>query len=224
MRLKYLRPRPGRFGIGKWSLLALVVAAATAASVAASVALTGAGSAGALAATGIENNQAGSTAILNPPAHQMAELDFMLGEYRCLTTPLPKHGRLTVYETTRKILDGNYYQMVQEANIPGDGIFTAYLTYGWDSVDHNYIVQYFDNVGSSGTATSPGWQGGHLLFPGQYVNVVTPGGVNGMGKGERITDQEDFVIVGPRHYIDSSSVLQNGQWIKYSAFDCQKLW
>jgi hypothetical protein len=213
MRLKYIRPsQPGHPGAGKWSLLAAIAATA----LVASVALTGAGSAG---ATPVAHAQTNQTAVLNPAAHQMAELNFLLGRYKCLSTP----GDLTTYESTSKILDGNYYQMVVKFFIPGAGMFTAYWTLGWDSVDHNYIGQYFDNLGTTGTATSAGWQNGHLKFPGQYVKVVTPGGASGAGQGARQTAQDDFVSVGPGHYIDSGSVLQNGQWVSASGSDCQKI-
>jgi hypothetical protein len=216
MRLKYLRPsRAGHLGIG----LAAVVAMA----LVASAALAGAESASAVPVNHAKTSRAESATVLNPPAHQMSELDFMLGKYTCLTAPFPHLGRLTMYESTRKILDGNYYQMTVKLLIPGEGLFTAYWTLGWDSVDHNYIAQYFDNTGTTGTATSTGWQDGHLKFPGQYVKVVTPGGASGIGKGAQETAQDDFFIVGPGHYIDASSVLQNGQWVSAGANDCQKI-
>jgi len=220
MRLKYLRPSQYEHpGIARWSFLAAILATA----LVASVALMGAGSAGAAPASHAKTNQAKSAAVLNPPAHQMAELDFLLGGYKCLTAPYPQYGRLTVYESTRKILDGNYYQMTITIPIPGVGTISAYWTFGWDPVDLDYIAQYFDSLGTTGTSTSAGWQNGHLKFRGQYVNVVTPGGVSGVGKGERLAAQDDLTIAGPGHYIDSSSDRPNGQWISTGADDCQKI-
>ena len=215
MRLKYTwSSRPGRLSIGKWSLLAAVVAAA----IVATVVFTGAGSSSAMPATHAQTNQTESAAVLNPPPHQMARLNFLLGEYKCLTGL-----GLTMSESTRKILDGNYYQMEIAIPIPGKGTFTAYWTLGWDSINQNYIAQYFDNMGTIGTATSPGWQNGHLKLSGQYIDVLKPGGVSGISKGIRITSQDDLAITGQGRYTDTSSYVQNGKWETAGTSDCQKI-
>lgn len=189
----------------------------------AGVALTGAGSAAAVPVTHAKTGQARSTAVLNPPAHQLTELDFLLGTFTCLTDPAPGAAQHTSTWTTSKILDGNYYQMSIRAPLPGQGTALASWTFGWDSVDLAYIAGYFDNTGTTGTATSAGWQDGHLKFPGGYVYVVTPGGVSGIGKGLHITSQDDFTIIGPGHFHDTTSVLENGQWISKGGNDCRKV-
>lgn len=220
MRLKYLRSsRPGRRDIGKWSLLAAVVAVV----MVATAACSGAKSSSATLANQAKINQTQSMAVLNPAAHQMAELNFLLGNYKCLTAPVPGLGRLTMYESTSKILDGNYYQMIVKVNFPGLGALNAYWTLGWDSVNHNYIAQYFDNTGTIGTTTSPGWQNGHFKLTGPYVAVSKPGGVKGIGQGMRITSQDDLAMTGPGRYSDSSSWLKNGHWTSPSVSDCQRV-
>jgi hypothetical protein len=220
MKLTYLRElKPGRPGIAKWSVLAAVVATA----LIASVALTTGGAAGADPVASAKAQQTESAAVLNPAAHQMSQLNFLLGSFTCSTAPYPGFGKLPLYETTRKILNGNYYQQEDQVTFPGAGTFTAYWTLGWDPVDHNYTAQYFDNLGTTGTTTSAGWQAGHLTFAGQYVKVVTPGGVSGAGSGAKETAEDDFVIVGPGHYTDTGSVLKNGHWTAGGTDDCQKI-
>jgi hypothetical protein len=215
MRLKRIWPsRPGHLSIGKWSLLAAVVAAA----IIATVVFTGAGSSSATPNTHAQINQTKSAVVLNPPPHQMAQLNFLLGDYKCFNAL-----GLTMSESTRKILDGNYYQMEIAIPIPHAGTYSAYWTLGWDSIDHNYIAQYFDNTGTVGTATSSGWQNGHFKLSGQYIDVVKPGGVSGISKGARITSQDDLVITGQGRYTDTSSYVQNGKWETAGTSDCQKI-
>ena len=219
MKVKYL-PQRGHLGKWIWRTSAVAVVATTA--ILASLALTGAGSAGAVPVTQPKTNQARATAlVLNPPAHQMAKLDFLLGRYKCVTTPASGGGSITVYETTRKILDGNYYQQVSTFDIPGLGGFTAYWTIGWNPVDLNYIAEYFDNLGITGTSTSAGFKQGAIDFSGPYVDVLTPGGVSGVGKGMHITGKDIFTPNGPGHYTDSSNFLQNGKWALSSTADCR---
>lgn len=218
MRLKHLRnSKPGRLGLAKWSVLAAIAATA----LIASVALGSGGSAGAASVAGGKTNQTESAAVLNPAAQQMSQLNFLLGSFKCSTAPYPGFGKLPMYETTRKILDGNYYQQVVKITFPGAGTFTADWTLGWDSVDHNYIAQYFDNLGTTGTATSTGWKNGHLVFPGQYVKVVTPGGASGSATGAKETAEDDYTIAGSGHYIDTSEILKDGKWTVAGASNCQ---
>lgn len=219
MRLGYLRPSQGGWlGISKWSWRAAVTAMA----LVASMSVMGSGTVGAVPVPHTQTEHSKSTTVLNPPAHQMAALNFLLGEYKCLTTPAPGLGRVTIYETTHKILDGNYYQMLVKIPVPG-GTVAGYWTLGWDPVDQNYIAQYFDNRDTTGTDTSAGWQDGHLKFSGPYVRVVTTGGVSGVAKGGQTTSQDDFVIVQPGHYIDYGSRTVNGQWISTGYADCHQI-
>jgi hypothetical protein len=207
----------------------------------AGVALTGAGSAAAIPVNHAEAGHTGthakashtgtdakagrarSMAVLNPPAHQLTQLDFLLGTFTCITDPVPGTAQRTSTWSTSKILDGNYYQMSIRAPLPGQGTALALWTFGWDSVDLAFVAGYFDNTGTTGTATSAGWQDGHLKFPGGYVYVVTPGGVSGIGKGLHITSQDDLTIVGPGHFHDTTSVLENGQWTPKGGDDCRKV-
>jgi len=220
MRVKHLwSSRIGRRGIGKWSLLAAVVVVA----IAATVAFTSTGSSSAKPAEQAGLSQTDSAHVLNPAPHQMAQLNFLLGSFRCLTPPVPGVGRLTMYETTSKILDGNYYQMIIKIPLSGTVALGGYWIFGWDALDHNYTAQYFDNMGTMGTTTSPGWQNGHFKFTGQYIDVLKAGGVSGLGKGWHITSQDDLAITGPGRYSDSSTYVQGGHWKSAGVTDCQKI-
>ncbi len=220
MGLKQLwSSRPGRRSTGKWSLLA---AAVVAVAIAATLAFTGTKSSNATPANQTRPNQTESMRVLNPAPHQMAELNFLLGNYKCLTAAVPQLGRLAMHESTRKILDGNYYQMIITSTIPGAGTITAYWTFGWDSVDHNYIAQYFDNTGTIGTETSAGWQNGHLKFTGLAIAVLKAGGVSGRSQGWKLTSQDDLVQTGSGRYTDGSNYLANGHWTKGQVYSCQR--
>jgi hypothetical protein len=162
--------------------------------------------------------------IINPAPHQMSELAFLLGEYRCITSPVPDEGNLAIIMKTKSILDGNWYEM--EMTIPTNtdtGTITGWWTFGWDSVQHQYIAQYFDNLGSYGTATSPGWVDGHFRLTGQYLRVIIAGGTSGESEGEMITSIDDFSFIAPGHLRDDITYLVNGKWEPCGTIDCHKV-
>ena len=162
--------------------------------------------------------------IINPAPHQMSELDFLLGEYRGFTSPVPDEGNLTVITKTVKILDDNWYQM--EMTFPTNtdtGTVTGFWTFGWDSVQHQYVAQWYDNLGSYGTATSPGWVDGHFRLTGQYLRVIIAGGTSGVSEGELITSIDDFSFVEPGHLRDDITYLVNGEWAPCGTIDFHKV-
>jgi hypothetical protein len=207
MGLKYERP-----SIFKWSWRAAAVVAAVV-----SVALIGVGPADAIPSPNTIANRADSTGTFDVPAHQMAELNFLLGNYTCTIAP----GE-TDQETTRKIFDGNYYQQTVTLHIAGEGTLETVWTLGWNPVNLNFVAQYFDNLGNSGTGTSPGWQDGHLKIKGTYVIVYAPGGASGIGVGLHETGYDDFQIIGPGHYTDTSYGLSKGKWITEGVGNCRQ--
>jgi hypothetical protein len=147
----------------------------------------------------------------------MAELNFLLGSFTCATT-----GKTAIYETTRKVLNGTYYQMEVSEYVPGKGRFIAYWTLGWDPVDLDFAAQYFDNLGNTGTATSAGWKNGQFVLPGRYAIVAVSGGAKGVGRGSPATSKDVFRIVGANHYVDDSYVSRNGKWVSEGGGDCRR--
>lgn len=212
MKFKHFQAsRPRRSGISKWSLLGAVIAATI-------FATTACSSTPSSGATSANINQTDAVHVLNPAPHQMAQLNFLLGSYTCLQTLFG----LKAQETTSKILDGNYYQMVVKAPIPQLGTVIAYWTFGWDPIDHNFVAQYFDNTGTTGVATSPGWRDGHLKFIGQNIAVTKAAGVSGYGEGAKIESLDDLIITGSGKFTDTSRYLKDGTWISGGASWCTK--
>jgi hypothetical protein len=152
------------------------------------------------------------------PANQMKSLNFLLGEYKCVVTPVSGTG-FTIYETGTKILGGNYYQF--KFNIPGE--ISGYQTFGWNPVDQDYITQEFDDAAQSGSQTSPGWTDGKLNFLGTYVFVEDSGGSSGVGTGLDVTEQDSWVAAGPGHHFDYVSIIYPGtdQWVNIEYYDCR---
>jgi hypothetical protein len=162
--------------------------------------------------------------IINPAPHQMSELAFLLGEYRGLTSDVPDEGALTVITKTIEILDGNWYQM--EMTFPTNtdtGTVVGIWVFGWDSVAHQYVAQWYDNLGSYGTATSPGWVDGHFRLTGVYTRVIIAGGASGVSEGEVITSIDDFHFVAPGHLRDDITYMVNGNWEPCGVIDFHKV-
>ncbi|GGM70973.1 hypothetical protein ACFFX1_23470 [Dactylosporangium sucinum] len=162
--------------------------------------------------------------IINPAPHQMSELAFFLGEYRGLTSDVPDEGPLKVITKTASILDGNWYQMqmVMPTNTE-TGTVVGWWNFGWDSVALQYVAQWYDNLGSYGTATSPGWVDGHLRFTGEYTRVIIAGGTSGVSEGQVIKSIDDFSFVAPGHLRDDITYLVDGKWEPCGVIDLHKV-
>jgi hypothetical protein len=158
------------------------------------------------------------------PAKQMQSLNFLLGKYKCIMTPdldsgLESGTGFTIYETTTKILGGNYYRMKFE--VPGGT--RGYQTFGWNPVAQKFVMQEFDDQSQSGDATSAGWIDSKLGFLGTYVFVADSGGSSGVGLGIDLTELDSWEIAGPGHHFDHISVINpaNGQWTHVEDYDCK---
>ncbi|CNG61529.1 Uncharacterised protein [Mycobacterium tuberculosis] len=151
--------------------------------------------------------------LINPAPKQMAQLDFLLGEYRGETTPVPDEGPLQVIMQGRKILDGNFYEvkLVFPTNTE-TGAVVAYWDFGWDSVNGRYVAQYADNLGSYGTVHSPGWEDGSFRFTGEYLRVIIAGGESGSSTGEWITSTDSFSITESGRLVDDITYIKDGNW------------
>jgi hypothetical protein len=151
--------------------------------------------------------------LINPAPHQMAQLDFLLGEYRGLSSEVPGEGRMRFIMRTHKILDGNFYRM--EIDIPTNtdtGVVHGFWDFGWDSVNLQYVAQYTDNLGSYGTGFSQGWQDGHFRLEGRYLRVIDAGGTKGVSTGEWVTTTDDFSIPSPGKLLDTVTYMKDGEW------------
>jgi hypothetical protein len=153
------------------------------------------------------------TVLINPAPKQMEQLDFLLGEYHGLTTPVPDEGPMHMILRGRKILDGNFYEvkMIIPTNTE-TGTVVGYWDFGWDSVNAQYVAQYADNLGSFGTVYSPGWEDGHFRFTGKYLRVIIAGGESGASTGEWITTTDSFSFNESGQLVDDISYMKDGNW------------
>jgi hypothetical protein len=157
--------------------------------------------------------------LINPAPKQMAQLDFLLGEFRGMTTPVPDEGPLQVVFQGRKILDGNFYEIKMIIPTNSDtGTVIGYWDFGWDSVNGQYVCQYADNLGSYGTAFSPGWEDGHFKFTGRYVRVIIAGGESGVSEGEWIDSADSFSLGEGGQLIDDITYIVDGAWAPCGQF------
>ncbi|BCB74385.1 hypothetical protein GCM10022251_60070 [Phytohabitans flavus] len=147
-----------------------------------------------------------------PPApEQLHQLDFLLGRFECVFNNVVVDPPTTVvtYWETRKTLNGHYYEM--DITMP-TGQFSARWIFGWNDVEAGFLSYYYDDIGSQGTSIAPGWQDGHLVFTGQSNYF-----------GHRITNRDDFVIVDENHVLDTSYVLEDGEWELAGTYDCRRI-
>jgi hypothetical protein len=151
--------------------------------------------------------------LINPPPKQMEQLDWLLGEYRGVTTPVPDEGAMRVVLQGRRILDGNFVEvkMIIPSNT-ATGTVVGYWDFGWDSVNGQYVAQYADNLGSFGTVYSPGWEDGRFAFTGNYLRVIIAGGESGESQGEWITSTDAFSFNEAGQLVDDITFVKDGKW------------
>ncbi|MYV48431.1 DUF1579 domain-containing protein [Streptomyces sp. SID2888] len=163
-----------------------------------------------------------------PAADPMAALTFLLGDYRCAWTDLTVQPPTTSVLTwsTRTVLGGRNRPgagtghgtgtgkaAYQEMRLTGDG-FAGRWVFGWNSVDAEYFSYYYDDAGTIGHSTSPGWAAdGHLRFAGPYS-----------GYGADILSQDDITVVDARHFTDHASVRadESGPWQPFADVACAR--
>ena len=151
--------------------------------------------------------------LINPPPKQMEQLDFLLGDYRGVTTPVPDEGQMQVFFQGRKILDGNFIEVKMTIPTNTDtGIVVGYWDFGWDSVGLRYVAQYADNLGSFGTVYSPGWEDGRFAFTGKYLRVIIAGGESGQSQGEWIDSTDTFFFNEDGQLVDDITYVKDGNW------------
>ncbi|UUU36197.1 NlmOI [Streptomyces sp. CA-210063] len=121
-------------------------------------------------------------------APEMAQLDFILGDFRIaytnLTTEQVSTGEATC--SARPLADGRFYEWTQ--NIPVPGIVATWLL-GWSDVDKSFACFYYDDWGHHGTFTSPGWVDGHFTITGDSAVF---------GGRHRFVD--DFTVIDDNHF------------------------
>jgi hypothetical protein len=158
--------------------------------------------------TGAEAEAVANAYVRPQPAAELKQLDFLLGDFHCEYTNLasnpPTAG--TAEFNTRAIDGGHFYEMTQLIPVPG---LECTLIFGWDPVHHRFVVFYHDDLGNHGTATSAGWDAGHLRFTGDYVV-----------DGKAFVFQEDFSVAGPGHYLKNCFVRNGDDWTQVDRIEC----
>ncbi|MFJ8582970.1 DUF1579 family protein [Micromonospora sp. NPDC093277] len=109
-----------------------------------------------------------------PPPAQMRQLDFMLGNWKCVVTT-QMHGQPpetgTTYVAVRKILGGHWYELrsLQMPTVASPQRLVARQVYGWDPVAQQFTTYYYDDADGQGAGTAPQVTAGHAVFTGTYL-------------------------------------------------------
>ncbi|MGW7294439.1 DUF1579 family protein [Streptomyces xiamenensis] len=155
-----------------------------------------------------------STPTAPAPPAQMAELDFLLGDFVCSYTDYISGTptTATVWWKTKKTLDGHYYEMSLSGHEPP---FEGRWVFGWNPVDAEYVSFYWDTWGNTGAPVSTGWdEDGSLTFQGPYAAY-----------GERVLSMDRFRVVDADHYTDQAYIRssESDPWQQISDVDCRRL-
>ena len=150
-----------------------------------------------------------------PVPPQMKALEPLLGKWKCDEKAAP--DQQFIINTTRT-LDGHYQNDEVTIN-PGN--VHAIASYGWNPLDQVYFSQYHDNWGSSSSTTSPGWKDGHLIFTGDLIQIAAPS-ATGHATGAHIKLKDDYTLVRPGYFKDTTTVTFNGTDYPHS-YDCHTI-
>ncbi|HET8659294.1 MAG TPA: hypothetical protein VFM55_09885 [Micromonosporaceae bacterium] len=175
------------------------------------------GAAPAVAGPGAQAEPARKSEPLPAPP-QVQALDFLLGSYKCVDTPSPGAQPAVVYVTTKRVLEGHYYE--SEVSIRPD-VLLGRATMGWNPVEGKIVSFYVDNWGTTGTSVSPGLVDGHLVLTGSILQVISPS-PTGSAPGVRLGIQDDYQPLGPGHFTNLQTItLPDGNTIQHS-YDCNR--
>ncbi|MFI0487630.1 DUF1579 family protein [Actinomadura sp. 9N215] len=154
-----------------------------------------------------------------PPPPQVRGLDFTLGTFDCTQ---PGQTKLEVTMAAKRGLGGHYYysDVTQYMAAPYPNVYGKGV-YGWNPVDGTFIMQYHDNWGSSGTASSPGWQDGHLRFAGNLLQVLNPN-PTGTAKGVTLGIKDDYQVIDRNRFTIAQTVTSPDGTSKNGNLDCRR--
>jgi hypothetical protein len=154
-----------------------------------------------------------------PPPSQLHGLDFMLGTYDCRQ---PGQAKLEVTMSTECALGGHYYvsSITQFMAAPHPNVYGT-ASYGWNPVYRRFMMQYYDNWGTSGTALAPEWEDGHLRFAGSLLQVTDPN-PSGFAQGMRLDITDDRQVVSADCFVISQTVTTPDGKSKTSRLECRR--
>ncbi|MDX6355509.1 MAG: hypothetical protein QOF98_2412 [Streptomyces sp.] len=166
---------------------------------------------------------AGTSSTPHTSTDPLAGLNFLLGNYSCSYTDLTVTPPVTTVLSwqTRPVLGGRtatsgpvagkttYYEMrLTSAAFDGRWVF------GWNAVDAEFFSFYYDDMGTIGHSTSPGWGAdGHLKFAGPYSAY-----------GSDLLSEDDITVTDSRHFTDHAYIRpdESVPWIPISSIACAK--
>ncbi|MEV1146488.1 DUF1579 family protein, partial [Micromonospora sp. NPDC049799] len=105
---------------------------------------------------------------------EMSQLDFMLGDWRCVVVTQvhgqPEMKNIT-YLSVRSILGGHWYELrsLQLPSTSNPQRVVARQVYGWDPVAQQFTTYYFDDADGQGSGSAPPVTNGHAVFTGTYL-------------------------------------------------------
>jgi hypothetical protein len=144
-------------------------------------------------------------AVTPPP--QLRQLDFLLGDLRCLYD-----SGTTLRSRNTTILGGTYLQMNMHAEKAlGNRTINGRWILGWDQHRSQFSTYYYDDNLNQGTSTSPGWQNGEFTLIGSYVLAEVP---------VPITVKDVFKPITANHFTIVESAEVNGAWQVLNTQDC----
>lgn len=149
-----------------------------------------------------------------PPPEQLSQLDFLRGSVECVGKPHVPEGHeepdpIVLLTTTSPTLAGHYLQM----DVVWPGTLAGRWTFGWNPVDNEFITYYIADSGSHGTATSPGWEDGKLVFTGSYTIA---------GENSHPVMKDVFIPIDDDHFVIEESAQMDGQWVPLVTFQCTR--
>lgn len=178
-------------------------------------AVSASGSAAPGAAASRSTAEPGSTA---PAA--MHALDFMLGNWKCITTVALAGAPATVntvYGHIYPVLGGNWYEWdahrLPSTSLPTE-LTSHWLFGGWDATSSTFSTIYYDDGGNHGQETSigSGWADGHLKFTGSFTS---PEGL--------FSYIDDFTVSGTKQFTDTISIDLAGNWVQAGSGVCDRI-
>jgi hypothetical protein len=146
-----------------------------------------------------------------PPAEQLQQLAFLLGEFRCeyvdLSSQPPTSG--VSYWTTVPVLGGHFLEMTQQVPVPG---IHSRWTFGWNAAEQSFFTTYADDWGNHGSTRCAGWEDGKLNCIGEYFAF-----------GGKFVFNERFQIVDADHYRKECFVQTPDGWNQIDRVDATRI-
>jgi hypothetical protein len=145
-----------------------------------------------------------------PPPEQLKQLDFLRGSVECLgESHVEGMDPMVLLTEAGPTLAGHYLQM----DVTWPNTLIGRWLFGWNPVDSMFITYYIADTGSHGSATSPGWEDGKLVFTGSYTIAV---------ENTHPVMKDVFTLIDEDHFLIEEYMEVDGQWVPLVTFTCRR--